>query len=60
MRPQVDQLTDRLKRTLAEMENVRMRATREIETAKKFGPQPLIKVRVARLARGVWPRRPRM
>lgn len=36
---QVDQLTDRLKRSLAEMENVRMRSARDVETAKKFGPQ---------------------
>ena len=36
---QVDQLTDRLKRSLAEMENVRTRSTREVENAKKFGSQ---------------------
>ena len=39
MRMQVDQLTDRLKRSLAEMENVRTRSTREVENAKKFGSQ---------------------
>mmetsp|Transcript_4998 Transcript_4998/g.10795 ORF Transcript_4998/g.10795 Transcript_4998/m.10795 type:complete len:318 (+) Transcript_4998:38-991(+) len=40
---QVEQLTDSLKRSLAEMENVRMRAQREVDSAKKFASQPLVK-----------------
>ena len=32
-------LTDQLMRSLAEMENVRTRTTREVENAKKFGSQ---------------------
>jgi molecular chaperone GrpE (heat shock protein) len=39
----VQDLTDRLKRTLAEMENVRTRSAREVENVKRFGPQALIK-----------------
>lgn len=40
---QVAQLTDSLKRALAEMENVRGRAAREIETTKKFAVQSFAK-----------------
>lgn len=40
---QVKDLTDRLMRSLAEMENVRTRSTREVDNAKRFGPQALVK-----------------
>ncbi|KAF5841589.1 GrpE-domain-containing protein [Dunaliella salina] len=40
---QVSQLTDSLKRSLAEMENLRMRTTREVENAKKFAIQSFLK-----------------
>ena len=36
---QVEELTDGFKRSLAEMENVRDRTRREIDTAKKFAIQ---------------------
>jgi hypothetical protein len=36
---QVSHLTDTLKRNLAEMENLRMRTSREVENAKKFAIQ---------------------
>lgn len=32
-------MTDAVKRSLAEMENVRMRTSRDVENAKKFGIQ---------------------
>jgi len=40
---QVTQLTDSLKRALAEMENVRARAAREVDGAKKFAVQGFAK-----------------
>lgn len=40
---QVKDLTDRLMRSLAEMENVRTRSAREVDNAKRFGPQAMIK-----------------
>jgi molecular chaperone GrpE len=39
----VADLTDKLKRSLAEMENVRARSTREVENAKKFASQGFVK-----------------
>lgn len=36
---QVESLTDSWKRSLAEMENVRVRTTREVENSKKFAIQ---------------------
>lgn len=36
---QVEKLTDQLKRSLAEMENVRMRAARDVDVAKRFAVQ---------------------
>jgi hypothetical protein len=36
---QVNQTTDRMKRALAEMENVRTRTAREMDSAKKFAVQ---------------------
>lgn len=41
---QVQQLTDSLKRALAEMENVRARTTREVENTKKFAVQVGLRV----------------
>jgi molecular chaperone GrpE (heat shock protein) len=43
---QVAQLTDSLKRALAEMENVRARAAREVDGAKKFAVQVCVLCRV--------------
>nr|CBM40837.1 GrpE protein homolog, mitochondrial [Polytomella sp. Pringsheim 198.80] len=40
---QNEQLTDALKRSLAEMENLRVRTTREVENAKKFALQNFVK-----------------
>lgn len=37
--PQVETLTDSLKRTLAEMENLRARTAREVDVSKKFAIQ---------------------
>ncbi|KAG1671343.1 hypothetical protein FOA52_002953 [Chlamydomonas sp. UWO 241] len=39
LKEQVQSLTDRLMRSMAEMENVRMRSAREVDTAKRFGAQ---------------------
>ncbi len=37
--PQVEKLTDQVKRALAETENVRMRSARDLDAAKKFAIQ---------------------
>lgn len=37
--PQVEGLTDQLRRTLADMENLRARTAREVEGSKKFAIQ---------------------
>lgn len=44
MRPQLEELTDRLKRLYADMENLRERTARQTENAQKFA----IQVRAAR------------
>jgi len=43
MQKKVEELTDGFKRSLAEMENVRDRTRREIDTAKKFAIQGFVK-----------------
>ncbi|PNH01718.1 GrpE, mitochondrial [Tetrabaena socialis] len=40
---QVETLTDSLKRTLADMENLRMRTAREVDVSKKFAIQGFVK-----------------
>lgn len=57
---QVEGLTDAVKRSLAEMENVRQRTAREVSNAKKYGVQ--VSPGASLVARGAacataWPER---